>query len=241
VAQLYPRALGSFYFVSQDYGVGILTLHQRGKLGPRIYPSRTGWSSPKSKSRYDRQPVNQYVLVSSPLGIKGFHPKEFQSNIRIGTLRRNLFSYHWEDCMWSMQCKVEFGYQLSICSGTKENYGKPWSSWPVAGPSGCKLTSSHQSGIKYASPNTSPYLCFCFFFSLKTFTSCFYKNLYLYIIWISTKPCRTPAEGMNAYWHKYAYNYTYICNCDFLIIGKFGSSLYFVKKLAVIRGSLLIQ
>jgi hypothetical protein len=37
--------------------------------------------------------------------------------------------------------------------------GKPWSSWPVAGPSGCKLTSSQQSGIKYASPNTSPYLC----------------------------------------------------------------------------------
>jgi hypothetical protein len=41
-----------------------------------------------------------------------------------------------------MQCNVEFGYQLSICSGTKENHGKPWSSWQVAGPSGCKLTSS---------------------------------------------------------------------------------------------------
>jgi hypothetical protein len=35
---------------------------------------------------------------------------------------------------------------------------------------------------------------------------------------------------MNAYMHKYAYNYTYICNCDSLIIGKFGSSLYFVKN-----------
>jgi hypothetical protein len=32
--------------------------------------------------------------------------------------------------------------------------------------------------------------------------------------------------------HKCAYNYTrtYICKCDSLIIGKFGSSLYFVKK-----------
>jgi hypothetical protein len=27
--------------------------------------------SQKSKSRYDRRPVNQYVLVPSPLGIKG--------------------------------------------------------------------------------------------------------------------------------------------------------------------------
>jgi hypothetical protein len=33
--------------------------------------------------------INQYVLVPSSLGIKGFHPNEFQSNIRIGTLRRN--------------------------------------------------------------------------------------------------------------------------------------------------------
>jgi hypothetical protein len=24
-----------------------------------------------------------------------------------------------------MQCNVEFRYQLSICSGTKENHGKP--------------------------------------------------------------------------------------------------------------------
>jgi hypothetical protein len=35
---------------------------------------------------------------------------------------------------------------------------------------------------------------------------------------------------MNVYMHKYAYNYTYICNCDSLIIGEFGSSLYFVKR-----------
>jgi hypothetical protein len=33
---------------------------------------------------------------------------------------RNFQCYHWEGCMGSMQCNVEFGYQLSICSGTKE-------------------------------------------------------------------------------------------------------------------------
>jgi hypothetical protein len=56
----------------------------------------------------------------------------------------------------------------------------------------------------------------------------------MHIIWISTKLCITPAERMNAYMHKYAYNYTYVCNCDSLIIGKFGSSLYFVKKIGSI-------
>jgi hypothetical protein len=70
----------------------------------------------------------------------------------------NLRKYHWEGCVGS----VEFGYQLSICSGAKEIYGKPSSSWPVAGSSGCKLTTSQQSGINTASPNISPYLCCCF-------------------------------------------------------------------------------
>jgi hypothetical protein len=31
--------------------------------------------------------------------------------------------------MRSMQCNVELGYQLNICSETKENHGKPCSSW----------------------------------------------------------------------------------------------------------------
>jgi hypothetical protein len=63
--------------------------------------------------------------------------------------------------MRSVQCDLEFGYQLSICSGTKENLGKSCSRCPVAGPSGCK----QQSAIEYASPNISPNLCF-FFLSL---------------------------------------------------------------------------
>jgi hypothetical protein len=132
--------------------------------------------------------------------------------------------------MGRMQFKVEFGYQLSICSGAKENHGKPCSSWPVAGLSGCKLTSSQQSGIKSASPNISPYLCCCGFFSFVFFsflTSClfFYNYCYVHMIWISTKPCITHVEGINAYMNKYAYKYTYICICDFFIIGKFGSLL----------------
>jgi hypothetical protein len=32
--------------------------------------------------------------------------------------------------MYAVQ--MEFGYHLSICSATKENHTKPWSSWPVA-------------------------------------------------------------------------------------------------------------
>jgi hypothetical protein len=98
----------------------------------------------------------------------------------------------------SMQCNVEFGYQLSICFGTKESHRKPCSSWPVAGPSGCKLTFSQPT------------------------TSCSFLQLFLcaYNFGISTNPCITPAEGMNAYMNKYAYNI-----CDSLIIGKFGSLL----------------
>jgi hypothetical protein len=64
--------------------------------------------------------------------------------------------------MGSMHCDVKFGYQLSICSGTKGNHWKPWLGWLVTGPSGCKLTSCQKSGIKYASSNSTPYLC-CFF------------------------------------------------------------------------------
>jgi hypothetical protein len=143
------RLLRIASYDSQGYGGGIPTLSQHRRPGPGIYILQeqdglvqSQMSKIKSKLHYDRRPVNQYVLVPSSLGIKGFHPNEFQSNISIGTSRRNCLCYQWEGFMWSMQCNVEFGYQLSICSGTKENHGKPWSSWPVAGPSWCKVTSS---------------------------------------------------------------------------------------------------
>jgi hypothetical protein len=60
--------------------------------------------------------------------------------------------------MQSTQRNVEFGYQVSICSGTKENQRKTLIELPAAGPSGYKPISSQQSGIKYASPIISPYL-----------------------------------------------------------------------------------
>jgi hypothetical protein len=72
VAQLYLWALGSLYvasYHSQGYSGGILTLSQNWRARSlHIHPPGTGWSSPKSKSRYNQQLVNQYVLVSSPRG-----------------------------------------------------------------------------------------------------------------------------------------------------------------------------
>jgi hypothetical protein len=70
---------------------------------------------------------------------------------------------------------VKHAVQRGIWVPTKHllwDHEKPWLSWPVAGPSGCKLTYSQQSGIKYASS--------FFFLSLKTFISCFYKNVIAY-------------------------------------------------------------
>jgi hypothetical protein len=62
VAQLYPRALGSFLRrllrlarLGWRYSNPPRTWRARS---PYIYPSGTGWSSPKSKSRYVRWPVN---------------------------------------------------------------------------------------------------------------------------------------------------------------------------------------
>jgi hypothetical protein len=62
-----------------------------------------------------------------------------------------------------MQCNVEFGYQLSICSRareTAENLDRVGWSQKIPNP---KLTSSQQSGIKYAKLNASPYLAVALF------------------------------------------------------------------------------
>ena len=87
------------------------------------------------------------------------------------------------------------GYQLSICSSTEENHGKPWSSWPVSGPSGYKLTSSQQSGIKYANPNISP--CVSCSFISKVYI-CFSTVFFFCILWMSSKHlCITFVKGFN--------------------------------------------
>jgi hypothetical protein len=181
---------------------------------------------------FDNYFLSSLCRVPSPISSmkKVIQPKiKVKSQIHV-TVGWNFECYHWEGCLRRTQCNVEFGYQLSICSGAKENHGKSWLSWPVTGPSGCKLTYSQQAGIKYASPNISPYLCcvFLFLFSKRFlfFQKLFFYNyFYVRTVWISTKPLITSAEGINAYMNKYAY----ICVCDSLIIGKFESLLYFGK------------
>jgi hypothetical protein len=82
----------------------------------------------------------------------------------------------WEACSttWS------FGYQLSIRSRTKENHEKLWSSWPVAGPSGCKLSSSQPSGIWCASPGiVVPCVCAAPLLSKNVYKK-FYKEMFVY-------------------------------------------------------------
>jgi hypothetical protein len=66
-----------------------------------------------------------------------------------------------------------------LLRGTRENHRKLWSSWLVAVPSECKLTSNQQSGIKYASLTLVP-ICNAFFFE-----NYFYKTFYAYVILIS--------------------------------------------------------
>jgi hypothetical protein len=124
LAQLCPRALGSLYITScdsQGYGGGILTLPQHGGPGPRICipQEQDGPVQSESHVKTDGHPIStSWCLVHPALDV--LHPNKFQSDIRKGRLRWNILCYHWEGCMWSMQCNVEFGYQLSICSGTKK-------------------------------------------------------------------------------------------------------------------------
>jgi hypothetical protein len=92
-------------------------------------------------------------------------------------------------------CNFEFGYQLSICSGTKENHRKPESSWPVAGPSGCKLTFSQQPDIEYANPNIS--LCCCF---IEKHTQVVFTNIFICVA--SCNPCTSHGRETTDYVYK---------------------------------------
>jgi hypothetical protein len=79
-------------------------------------------SKAKAKSQShvmtDCQSIIMYWCLVE-VALEGYHPNEFQSDIKRGILRQNFLCYYWEGCTRSMQCNVEFGYQLSICSGTK--------------------------------------------------------------------------------------------------------------------------
>jgi hypothetical protein len=87
--------------------------------------------------------------------------------------------------MGSMKCNVEFGYQLIICSGTKENHGKPWSSWLVTGPSECNWLLARSPALNSWTLTLVPILCYCIFFSFFFFstTSYFVFTIICMCIW----------------------------------------------------------
>jgi hypothetical protein len=110
--------------------------------------------------------------------------------------------------MGSMQCNVEYGHQLSIRSGTKENHGKPCSSWSVAGPSECNRPPASSPALNPRTLTPVPTLRYCiflfcffflFFFYLFHKLFCFYSYLYVHMIWISNKPYKTLKEGIKAH------------------------------------------
>jgi hypothetical protein len=159
-----------------------------------------------------------WCLVQTAL--EWLHPNEFQSDIRSGYIKAKFLMLPLGGLHGSMQCDVEFGHQLSICSGTKENLDRVGRSQDLPDVNWLLVRSS----ILNMQALTLVHICVAFFiFSLKTFTSCFYKHFYLYIFWISTKPCITHVEVMNAYLHKC---YTYIYMCHSLFICNFGNLLY---------------
>jgi hypothetical protein len=100
--------------------------------------------------------------------------------------------------MWSMQCNVEFEYQLSICSGTKEtteNLDRIGRSQDL--PDANRLLASSPA-LNSGALILVPICAFFFPFPLKTITTFFFT--------------RIVSCGRNdAYMHKYAYNYAYIC------------------------------
>jgi hypothetical protein len=110
--------------------------------------------------------------------LEGLHYSEIWSNTGRAKLGRNFDVTSGRAADEACRGIVEFGYRLSICSMTEGNHAKPWSSWSVAGPSGCKLTSSQQSGIKHANLNIIPYLAVAFIKKSK-FT---YFSFYVHIL-----------------------------------------------------------
>jgi hypothetical protein len=97
-----PGGPGSHIYILQEQGGAVITpgigFHLRRLLrhaglrrrysnppstwrvrSPYIYPSGTGWPSPKSKSRYDRRSVNSMSWWIVHVVLEGLHPNEFQS------------------------------------------------------------------------------------------------------------------------------------------------------------------
>jgi predicted ATPase len=129
----------------------------------------------------------------------------FCSNIWRGTLGRNFgVTIGRAECE---VCNVEFGYQFCICSSTKENHEKSWSSWPIAGTSGCRLTSSQQSDIKYATITLAPIRLFL---RLKKCTQLFYGVSICILLRRNEQFNIKCAKSVTAYTHIHTNKYIYL-------------------------------
>jgi hypothetical protein len=144
ILSFFEWQLLSFFFCLLSH----LRLPQPGG-SPHPYPPWTGWSSPKSKVTL-RLMVSQYMLVSSPR-LKIRHQEGY---IRVTFLMLPLGGLY-------VKHAVQHGIWVPTqhLLGIKENHGKPWLSWSVAGPSGCKLTSSQQSRYQHQHKITQNRIC----------------------------------------------------------------------------------
>jgi hypothetical protein len=138
-----------------------------------------------------------------------------------------------------MQCKVEFGYQLNICSGTRENHGRPWSSWPVAGLSERNWLLASSPALNSRTPTLVPTLCYCifllFFFFIFLFFFLFFHNKLLQLLQLFV--CAYDLDKHQTVENTYGRNkgiceqtgiqtYIYPYPCFSSIIVTFGSLLY---------------
>jgi hypothetical protein len=120
-------------------------------------------------SAYDRNEIFFLIFIFFNITPEGLHYGKIWTNIGRAKLGRYFDVTSGRAACEARSATWNSGYQLSIYSRIEENHGKPWSSWQVAGPYGCKLTSSQQFGIKYANPNVTPCLCVPALFEIKVY------------------------------------------------------------------------
>jgi hypothetical protein len=105
--------------------------------------------------------------------------------------------------MGSIQCNLEFGYQLSVCSDGVDGVGRS-QDLPDA-----NLLLAMSPALNTQAPTLVPVCAFAFFsfpffflfislflFSHKLFP---YNYFYVLMVWISTKPHITHVEGIKIY------------------------------------------
>jgi hypothetical protein len=80
-----------------------------------------------------------YVFIYFNIMPEELHCGKIWTNIGRAKLGRNFDVTSGRVACETHSTTWNSGYQLSICSRIEENHGKPSSSWPVAGLSGCKF------------------------------------------------------------------------------------------------------